>query len=134
MKAASNYELLQSGASRAAQRGPRNDEVTAVLDAVRHRASRRPRPPAATVAVNMVWLLARTTVKASARATVSLRGRSRYRRGPTLESDAGAEHGSWTTQAERSVRRAPRHQRRPERPAGASPRALVTLFSESGAR
>jgi putative zinc finger protein len=66
----SNYELLQwvrepladrSGTSRS------DDEVTAVLDAVRHSRFEPAQTVDGVVAVNMVWLLARTTVKASAK-------------------------------------------------------------------
>jgi len=65
----SNYELLQPlreplisqrGASQVA-------EVTAVLDAVKQSRFEPARTMDGVVAVNMVWLLARTTVKASAK-------------------------------------------------------------------
>ena len=66
----SNYELLQwvreplanpAGASE-------SDEVTAVLDAVKHSRFEPAQTVDGVVAVNMVWVLARTTVKASAKA------------------------------------------------------------------
>jgi hypothetical protein len=65
----SNYELLQwvreplakpAGASQ-------SDEVTAVLDAVKHSRFEPAQTVDGVVAVNMVWVLARTTVKASAK-------------------------------------------------------------------
>jgi hypothetical protein len=66
----SNYELLQwvrepltspAGA-------PESDEVTAVLDAVKHSRFEPAQTVDGVVAVNMVWVLARTTVKASTKA------------------------------------------------------------------
>jgi hypothetical protein len=66
----SNYELLQwvreplakpAGASQ-------SDEVTAVLDAVKHSRFEPAQTVDGVVAVNMVWVLARTTVKASTKA------------------------------------------------------------------
>ena len=50
----------------AARRAARHDdEVTALLDAVRQSRFAPAQTPDGAVAVNMVWLLARTTVKAS---------------------------------------------------------------------
>ena len=65
----SNYELLQwvrepLGSSAGA---PESDEVTAVLDAVKHSRFEPAQTVDGVVAVNMVWVLARTTVKASAK-------------------------------------------------------------------
>ncbi|MGH9257447.1 MAG: anti-sigma factor family protein [Vicinamibacterales bacterium] len=65
----SNYELLQS--VREPLVGRRGvvpvDEVTAVLNAVRHSRFEPAQTTEGAVAVNMVWLLARTTVKAPAK-------------------------------------------------------------------
>jgi putative zinc finger protein len=66
----SNYELLQSVREPLADRpgtSRSDDEVTAVLDAVRHSRFEPAQTVDGVVAVNMVWLLARTTVKASAK-------------------------------------------------------------------
>ena len=69
----SNYELLQSVREPLVdQRGVSQDaEVTAVLDAVRHSRFEPAQTVDGVVAVNMVWLLARTTVKASAKGDVT---------------------------------------------------------------
>jgi hypothetical protein len=66
----SNYELLQWVRDPLANRAGASefDEVTAVLDAVRHSRFEPAQTVDGVVAVNMVWLLARTTVKASAKA------------------------------------------------------------------
>jgi hypothetical protein len=66
----SNYELLQWVREPLADRagGSESDEVTAVLDAVRHSRFEPAQTVDGVVAVNMVWLLARTTVKASTKA------------------------------------------------------------------
>jgi pimeloyl-ACP methyl ester carboxylesterase len=68
----SNYELLQSVREPLVdQRGASQDaEVTAVLDAVRHSRFEPAQTVDGVVAVNMIWLLARTTVKASAKGDV----------------------------------------------------------------
>lgn len=67
----SNYELLQSQSVHEplADSGTLQiDEVTAVLDAVRYSRFEPAQTADGVVAVNMVWVLARTTVKASANA------------------------------------------------------------------
>jgi hypothetical protein len=66
----SNYELLQWVREPLADRAgvSESDEVTAVLDAVRHSRFEPAQTVDGVVAVNMVWLLARTTVKASTKA------------------------------------------------------------------
>ena len=63
----SNYELLQWVGEPLANRAgaSESDEVTAVLDAVKHSRFEPAQTVDGVVAVNMVWLLARTTVKAS---------------------------------------------------------------------
>jgi Putative zinc-finger len=63
----SNYELLQWFGEPLANRAgaSESDEVTAVLDAVKHSRFEPAQTVDGVVAVNMVWLLARTTVKAS---------------------------------------------------------------------
>lgn len=65
----SNYELLQWVREPLANRAgtSESDEVTAVLDAVKHSRFEPAQTVDGVVAVNMVWLLARTTVKASAK-------------------------------------------------------------------
>jgi hypothetical protein len=66
----SNYELLQWVTEPLADhRGTArsDDEVMAVLDAVKHSRFEPAQTVDGVVAVNMVWLLARTTVKASAK-------------------------------------------------------------------
>ena len=65
----SNYELLQSVRKPVADQPGVSpmDEVTAVLDAVRHSRFEPAQTADGVVAVNMVWVLARTTVKASAK-------------------------------------------------------------------
>lgn len=62
----SNYQLLQLVREPPASRpGPSElDEVTAVLDTVKHSRFEPAQTADGVVAVNMVWLLARTTVKA----------------------------------------------------------------------
>jgi hypothetical protein len=68
----SNYELLhwvrEPLANRAGPSESYEDEVTAVLDAVKHSRFEPAQTVDGVVAVNMVWLLARTTVKPSAKA------------------------------------------------------------------
>jgi len=98
-----NYELLQpvheqTGRPSAAAQP---DDITALLELVRRSRFEPALVGGDPVAVNVVWLLARTTVKASAVAG------SRRRRRPGQRRAGGA---------------------------GASPRALVTLLSESVAR
>jgi hypothetical protein len=63
----SNYELLQWFGEPLANRAgaSESDEVTAVLDAVKHSRFEPAQTVDGVVAVNMVWLLARTTVKGS---------------------------------------------------------------------
>lgn len=65
----SNYELLQSVRDPLANRQGMSQvaEESAVLDAVRHSRFEPAQTVDGVVAVNMVWLLARTTVKASAK-------------------------------------------------------------------
>jgi hypothetical protein len=65
----SNYELLQSVREPLLDGGGRERvaEESAVLDAVRHSRFEPAQTVDGVVAVNMVWLLARTTVKASAK-------------------------------------------------------------------
>jgi hypothetical protein len=61
----SNYQLLQLVREPLASRPPSEaDEVTAVLDTVKHSRFEPAQTADGVVAVNMVWLLARTTVKA----------------------------------------------------------------------
>ena len=66
----SNYELLQWVREPLANpaSASESDEVTAVLDAVKHSRFEPAQTVDGVVAVNMVWVLARTTVKASAKA------------------------------------------------------------------
>jgi Putative zinc-finger len=66
----SNYELLQWVREPLANGAGATEfhEVTAVLDAVKHSRFEPAQTVDGVVAVNMVWLLARTTVKASAKA------------------------------------------------------------------
>lgn len=67
----SNYELLQwvrEPLTTNPARASESDEVTAVLDAVKHSRFEPAQTVDGVVAVNMVWVLARTTVKASAKA------------------------------------------------------------------
>ena len=68
----SNYELLhwvrEPLANRAGPSESDEDEVTAVLNAVKHSRFEPAQTVDGVVAVNMVWLLARTTVKASTKA------------------------------------------------------------------
>ena len=64
----SDYELLHADArkQRRARRAARpDDEVNALLDTVRQSRFAPAQTPDGAVAVNVVWLLARTTVKAS---------------------------------------------------------------------
>jgi hypothetical protein len=63
----SNYELLQWVREPLANpaSASESDEVSAVLDAVKHSRFEPAQTVDGVVAVNMVWLLARTTVKAS---------------------------------------------------------------------
>ena len=91
------------------------DEVNALLDAVQQLALRAGADAGRRVAVNVVWLLARTTVKASidAERSPATLAAADGRRTPTMS-------------AKPAQRRAGA--------AGASPRALVTLFSASVAR
>ena len=65
----SNYELLHWVREPLANRAgaSESDEVTALLDAVKHSRFEPAQTVDGVVAVNMVWLLARTTVKASAK-------------------------------------------------------------------
>jgi hypothetical protein len=66
----SNYELLQWVREPLANpaSASESDEVIAVLDAVKHSRFEPAQTVDGVVAVNMVWVLARTTVKASAKA------------------------------------------------------------------
>ena len=63
----SDYELLHAGARKPRRRagGSSHDEVNALLDTVRQSRFAPAQTPDGAVAVNVVWLLARTTVKAS---------------------------------------------------------------------
>lgn len=62
-----NYELLQSVRASVRRRGAAalSDEVSALLDAVNHSRFTPAQTADGAVAVNVVWVLARTTVKAS---------------------------------------------------------------------
>ena len=64
-----NYELLQSvrASVRRRRAAAQSDEVSALLDAVKDSRFTPAQTAAGAVAVNMVWVLARTTVKASFR-------------------------------------------------------------------
>jgi hypothetical protein len=61
-----SYELLQSVRARVLRRwtAAHSDDVSALLDAVKRARFSPARTPEGAVAVNMVWVLARTTVKA----------------------------------------------------------------------
>jgi hypothetical protein len=63
----SDYELLHAvrESSNESQTASSHDEVTALLDAVKQSRFAPAQTPDGAVAVNVVWLLARTTVKAS---------------------------------------------------------------------
>lgn len=62
-----NYELLQSVRATVLRRrtAAQSDDVSALLDAVKHSRFAPAQTPEGVVAVNVVWLLARTTVKGS---------------------------------------------------------------------
>jgi hypothetical protein len=59
-----NFELLQSSV-RGGGMADESDQISALLDAVKHSRFTPAQTPDGVVAVNVVWLLARTTVKAS---------------------------------------------------------------------
>ena len=63
-----NFELLQSSVRESGMRrgtADKSDQITALLDAVKHSRFTPAQTSDGVVAVNVVWLLARTTVKAS---------------------------------------------------------------------
>jgi len=59
-----NFELLQSSVPESGT-ADESDQISALLDAVKHSRFTPAQTPDGVVAVNVVWLLARTTVKAS---------------------------------------------------------------------
>ena len=111
----SDYELLHAEreSSGGAQGGSSHDEVNALLDTVKQSRFAPAQTPDGAVAVNVVWLLARTTVKASIDPN-----------DPGTLAPLTAPDGDEVVKPLSDALGA----------AGASPRALVMLFSASVAR
>ena len=130
-----DYDLLQSerAGDRAALRAGRRDEVTAVLDAVkRSRFAPAEAAGGTKVAVNMVWLLVRTTAARYRASRCPSRARPAVGAGPGCRETGRDRRRAGLSVPSTDAGGACLNDRLTR--GGASPRALATLFSASVAR